>query len=236
MLGTLVNAVAIVAGGLTGLLFRKGIGPRYEESIRMALGLAVALVGAKGAILAESELLVLIFSLVIGTVIGEWLDIEGRMERLGKWLQDRLQRRMPGNKDGGNAGFSRAFVSATLLFCVGSMAIVGSLESGLSGTHQTLFAKASLDGLISVVFASSQGPGVLLSAAPVLLYQGSLTLAATLLKPLLTAVTVANMSAVGGLLIVVIGSNLLGITKIRAGNMLPAIFLPLVYQLLRQLF
>ncbi len=236
MLGTLVNAVAIVAGGLTGLLFRKGIGPRYEESIRMALGLAVALVGAKGAILAESELLVLIFSLVIGTVIGEWLDIEGRMERLGKWLQDRLQRRMPGNKDGGNAGFSRAFVSATLLFCVGSMAIVGSLESGLSGNHQTLFAKASLDGLISVVFASSQGPGVLLSAAPVLLYQGSLTLAATLLKPLLTAVTVANMSAVGGLLIVVIGSNLLGITKIRAGNMLPAIFLPLVYQLLRQLF
>lgn len=236
MLGTLVNAVAIVAGGLTGLLFRKGIGPRYEESIRMALGLAVALVGAKGAILAESELLVLIFSLVIGTVIGEWLDIEGRMERLGKWLQDRLQRRMPGNKDGGNTGFSRAFVSATLLFCVGSMAIVGSLESGLSGNHQTLFAKASLDGLISVVFASSQGPGVLLSAAPVLLYQGSLTLAATLLKPLLTAVTVANMSAVGGLLIVVIGSNLLGITKIRAGNMLPAIFLPLVYQLLRQLF
>ena len=236
MLGTLVNAVAIVAGGLTGLLFRKGIGPRYEESIRMALGLAVALVGAKGAILAERELLVLIFSLVIGTVIGEWLDIEGRMERLGKWLQDRLQRRMPGNKDGGNAGFSRAFVSATLLFCVGSMAIVGSLESGLSGNHQTLFAKASLDGLISVVFASSQGPGVLLSAAPVLLYQGSLTLAATLLKPLLTAVTVANMSAVGGLLIVVIGSNLLGITKIRAGNMLPAIFLPLVYQLLRQLF
>lgn len=236
MLGTLVNAAAIVAGGLIGLLFRKGIGPRYEESIRMALGLAVALVGAKGAILAESELLVLIFSLVIGTVIGEWLDIEGRMERLGKWLQDRLQRRMPGNKDGGNTGFSRAFVSATLLFCVGSMAIVGSLESGLSGNHQTLFAKASLDGLISVVFASSQGPGVLLSAAPVLLYQGSLTLAATLLKPLLTAVTVANMSAVGGLLIVVIGSNLLGITKIRAGNMLPTIFLPLVYQLLRQLF
>lgn len=236
MLGTLVNAAAIVAGGMIGLFFRTGIGPRYEESIRMALGLAVALVGAKGAILAESELLVLIFSLVIGTVIGEWLDIEGRMERLGKWLQDRLQRRMPGNKDGGNAGFSRAFVSATLLFCVGSMAIVGSLESGLSGNHQTLFAKASLDGLISVVFASSQGPGVLLSAAPVLLYQGSLTLAATLLKPLLTAVTVANMSAVGGLLIVVIGSNLLGITKIRAGNMLPAIFLPLVYQLLRQLF
>lgn len=232
MLGTLVNAVAIVAGGLIGLLFRKGIGPRYEESIRMALGLAVALVGAKGAILAESELLVLIFSLVIGTVIGEWLDIEGRMEAFGQWLQ----KQMPGGQNGGNASFGRAFVSATLLFCVGSMAIVGSLESGLSGNHQTLFAKASLDGMIAVVFASSQGPGVLLSAVPVLLYQGSLTMAATLLKPLLTAVTVANMSAVGGLLIVVIGINLLGITKIRVGNMLPAIFLPLLYQLLRQLF
>ncbi|MDO5674193.1 MAG: DUF554 domain-containing protein [bacterium] len=236
MLGTLVNAAAIVAGGLIGLFFRKGIGPRYEESIRMALGLATTLVGAKGAILAESELLVLIFSLVIGTVIGEWLDIEGRMEHFGKWLQQWLQRRMPGGKNGGNADFGRAFVSATLLFCVGSMAIVGSLESGLSGNHQTLFAKASLDGLISVVFASSLGPGVLLSALPVLLYQGSLTLAATLLKPLLTAVTVANMSAVGGLLIVVIGGNLLGVTKIRVGNMLPAIFLPLIYQLLRHLF
>lgn len=236
MLGTLVNAAAIVAGGLIGLFFRKGIGPRYQESIRMALGLATTLVGAKGAILAESELLVLIFSLVIGTVIGEWLDIEGRMEHFGKWLQQWLQRRMPGGKNGGNADFGRAFVSATLLFCVGSMAIVGSLESGLSGNHQTLFAKASLDGLISVVFASSLGPGVLLSALPVLLYQGSLTLAATLLKPLLTAVTVANMSAVGGLLIVVIGGNLLGVTKIRVGNMLPAIFLPLIYQLLRHLF
>ena len=232
MLGTLVNAVAIVAGGLIGLLFRSGIGPRYKKSIRMALGLAVALVGAKGAILAENELLVLIFSLVIGTVIGEWLDIEGRMERFGKWLQNR----MPGGQNGGNASFGSAFVSATLLFCVGSMAIVGSLESGLSGNHQTLFAKASLDGLIAVVFASSQGPGVLLSALPVLLYQGSLTMAATLLKPLLTAVTVANMSAVGGLLIVVIGINLLGITKIRVGNILPAIFLPLVYQVLRHIF
>lgn len=231
MLGTLVNALAIIAGGLIGLMFRKGIGPRYEESIRMALGLAVALVGAKGALLAENELLVLIFSLVIGTVIGEWLDIEGRLEHFGQWLQERMNR---GQKSGGNASFGRAFVSATLLFCVGSMAIVGSLESGLTGNHQTLFAKASLDGLISVVFASAQGPGVLLSAVPVLLYQGSITMAATLLKPLLTAATVANMSAVGGLLIVVIGINLLGITKIRVGNMLPAIFLPLIYQLLLQ--
>lgn len=231
MLGTLVNALAIIAGGLIGLMFRKGIGPRYEESIRMALGLAVALVGAKGALLAENELLVLIFSLVIGTVIGEWLDIEGRLERFGQWLQERMNR---GQKSSGNASFGRAFVSATLLFCVGSMAIVGSLESGLTGNHQTLFAKASLDGLISVVFASAQGPGVLLSAVPVLLYQGSITMAATLLKPLLTAATVANMSAVGGLLIVVIGINLLGITKIRVGNMLPAIFLPLIYQLLLQ--
>lgn len=174
----------------------------------------------------------MIFSLVIGTVIGEWLNIEGRLDHFGTWLQKRL----PRGKNNGTATFGRAFVSATLLFCMGSMAIVGSLESGLSGNHQTLFAKAALDGLISVVFASSQGAGVLLSALPVLLYQGSLTMAAALLKPLLTAVTVANMSAVGGLLIVVIGGNLLGITKIRVGNMLPAIFLPLIYQLLRQIF
>ncbi len=231
MLGTLVNALAIIAGGLIGLFFRKGIGPRYEESIRMALGLAVALVGIKGAILAESDLLVLIFSLVLGTVIGEWLDIEGHLHRFGEWLQKRI----PGKGAHGTSSFGRAFVSATLLFCVGSMAIVGSLESGLSGNHQTLFAKASLDGMIAVVFASSQGPGVLLSALPVLLYQGSITLAASLVKPLLTVATVANMSAVGGLLIAVIGINLLGITKIRVGNMLPAIFLPLLYQLLRQI-
>lgn len=242
MLGTIVNALAIVAGGLIGLFFRTGIGPRYEESIRMALGLAVALVGVRGA-LVGGDILVLIFSLVIGTVLGEWLDIEGRMHGFGQWLQARMASR---KKDGGESAsistatatstFGHAFVSASLLFCVGSMAIVGSLESGLSGNHQTLFAKASLDGLIAVVFASSLGAGVLLSALPVLLYQGSITMAATLLKPLLTAATVVNMSAVGGLLIVAIGMNLLGVTKIRVGNMLPAIFLPLLYQLLHQFF
>lgn len=227
MLGTIANALAIIVGGLIGLLFGKGIAEKYKQTILQGVALSVILVGWKSP-LAADQLLIVIVSMVAGATIGEGLNIEGRLERLGQWLEAWVS-------TGAGGGLARGFVTASLVFCVGSMAIVGSLESGLTGNHQTLFAKSILDGVISIVFASTMGAGVLFSSAAVFLYQGLITLAAVFLKPLLAAATVAQMTAVGGLLIVAIGLNMLGMVKIRVGNLLPAIFLPLVYHLLRPL-
>ena len=227
MLGTIVNATAIVVGSLLGLICNKGIPEQYKETILQGVGLSVILIGWKSAFLADN-LLVVILSIVVGGLLGEWLRIEGRLEGVGQWLEGRIAA-----KTGNTQSLARGFVTASLVYCVGSMAIVGSLESGLTGQHQTLFAKSILDGVISVVFASAMGIGVLFSSIAVLLYQGGLTLAAVLLKPLLSPLAVAQMTSVGGLLIVAIGLNMLGVVKIRVGNLLPAIFLPLVYHVLR---
>ncbi len=227
MLGTLVNTLAIIAGSLVGLLLRGGIPSQYKQTIIHAIGLAVILIGLKGALQTDAILLV-IFSMVIGTVLGELLRIEARLEGLGRWFEARLA-------NAGN-GIAKGFVTASLVYCVGSMAIVGSLESGLTGNHQTLFAKSVLDGVSSIIFASSLGAGVLLSAVSVLLYQGGLTLGAAFIKQFLVPETVTQMSAVGGLLIMAIGINLLEIQRIRVGNMLPAVFMPFFYFMLLQIF
>lgn len=229
MLGTIVNALAIVVGSLLGLMLQRGIPEQYQQTILQGIGLSVILIGWKSALLADN-LLVVICSIVIGAVLGEWLRIEGRLEGLGQWLEDRISARF-----GNTKSLARGFVTASLVYCVGSMAIVGSLESGLAGQHQTLFAKSVLDGVIAVVFTSAMGIGVLLSSFVVLLYQGILTQAAVLLKPLLAPMVVTQMTSVGGLLIVAIGLNTLGLIKIRVGNLLPAIFLPLIYHLCRSL-
>ena len=227
MLGTVVNALAIVAGGLVGLCCTRGIDDRYRQTVLQGLALCVLLIGGKSA-LSSDNLPVVILSLVVGGVIGEWLAIEARLESLGRWIEARFA---DGSAGGGD--FARGFVSASLVFCVGSMAVVGSLESGLAGNHRTLFAKAIIDGVAALIFASTLGRGVLFASVPVLVYQGAITLAAGLLRPLLTAAAVADMSAVGGLLIVAIGVNLLGIARIRVGNLLPAVFLPLAAHLVR---
>ena len=220
MLGTIVNCLAIIAGGLVGLLFKNGIPDRYNQTVMQAVGLAVLLVGLKTAIVSD-DLLVIIISLAIGALVGEWIGIEGRLEQLGKFLEKKCSK--------GSNGFAQGFVTASLIYCVGSMAIVGSLESGLSGNHATLFAKSCLDGIVSIILSSSLGMGVLFSAVPVLLYQGSITLLATVLKPLLVPAVIAQMSGVGGLLILGIGMNMLREKKIKVGNMLPAIFIPLIW-------
>jgi uncharacterized membrane protein YqgA involved in biofilm formation len=157
------------------------------------------------------------------------MKIEDRLETVGAYAEKRFSR-------SSNGGFSKGFVTASLVFCVGSMAIVGALESGLAGSHDTLFAKSLLDGITSVVFASTFGSGVIVSALPVLVYQGAITMGASLLKPFLTPGVIAQMSGVGGLLIAAIGINMLGLARIRVGNMLPAIFLPLFYFMAVQLF
>jgi uncharacterized membrane protein YqgA involved in biofilm formation len=227
LLGTVVNTLSIIVGSLVGLLLRGGIPERYSQMIMHAIGLAVVLIGLKTA-LETHAILVVILSLVIGSILGELLRIEDRLEQFGHWIGSRL------SKD--SKGIAKGFVSASLLYCVGAMAIVGAMESGLTGNHQTLFAKSILDGLGSVLFASTLGIGVLFSAVSVFVYQGFITLTASFLKQFLLPDVVSQMSAVGGLLIMAIGIGLLEIKKIKTGNIVPAIFIPLAYQMLKHLY
>jgi uncharacterized membrane protein YqgA involved in biofilm formation len=225
VLGTIVNAVAIIAGSLVGLSIGRGIPDGYKTTVIQAIGLAVLLVGLRSALRSDA-LLIVIVCMALGAVIGEWLRIEARLDQFGRWIENRLA--------GRGANIAKGFVTASLVYCVGSMAIVGSLESGLTGHHQTLYAKSLLDGITAIIFTATFGLGVAFSAASVFLYQGAITMAAAFIKPYLTPVVVDQMSAVGGLLIMGIGINLLEITKVRIGNMLPAIFLPLVYYMVRR--
>jgi len=227
LLGTIVNTLSIIVGSLVGLLLRGGIPERYSQIMMHAIGLAVVLIGLKTA-LETPAILVVILSLAIGSILGEFLRIEDRLEQFGDWLGRRL------SKD--SKGVAKGFVSTSLLYCVGAMAIVGAMESGLTGNHQTLYAKSILDGIGSVVFASTLGIGVLFSSVSVFVYQGFITLTASFLKQFLLPDVVSQMSAVGGLLIMAIGISLLEIKKIKIGNMLPAIFIPLAYQMLKHLY
>lgn len=230
MLGTIVNALAIIGGSLLGIIFSKGIPDSYKQNIMSGVGLSVMLIGIKSALSSDS-LMVVIFSIIIGAMIGEFLKIEQRLEDLGTFFERKISR-----KTGDSGSFARGFVTASLVFCVGSMAIVGALESGLTSNHQTLFAKSILDGVTSIIFASSMGIGVMFSSIPVFLYQGLITITAVFMKSFLVPETISQMTSVGGLLILAIGMNLLGITKIRIGNLLPGMFLPLIYFAISQLF
>jgi uncharacterized membrane protein YqgA involved in biofilm formation len=224
--GTLVNILAIIAGSLVGLAFKGGIPLHYQQTVMQAIGLAVVLIGMTGA-LKTQDILVVIFSLAIGALAGEWLRIEARLNQMGKWLESRFAQ--------SEGGIAKGFVTASLIYCVGSMAIVGAMESGLTGNHQTLYAKSVLDGISAIIFASTLGSGVSFSAISVGVYQGILTLSAVLIKPYLVPQVVDQMSSVGGILIMGIGLNLLEIKKIHVGNMLPAIFMPLIYYVIQQM-
>ena len=230
MLGTLVNSLAIIAGSLVGLLFSRGIPEKYKEILLSGVSLSVILIGIKSA-LGSDHVMVVIFSMVFGGLIGEGINIEGKLERLGRFLERRIS-----SASSDTSSFGRGFVTASLVFCVGSMAIVGALESGLTGNHQTLMAKSVLDGVISIVFASTMGLGVMFSSFAVFLYQGAITMAAMLMKSYLVPETISQMSAVGGLLIMSIGMNMLKITAIRVGNLIPAIFLPLMFFIAKSMF
>lgn len=226
MTGVLVNVVAIIVGSILGLVFKKFIKPSYKETIMNGLALTVLIMGIMNVI-DSNQYLIVIISIVLGSLIGELLDIEGKINSLTDALSRVLGR---GNSE--NSTFSEAFVTTTLIFCVGAMAILGSLESGLLGNHDTLFAKSLLDGIASIIFASTLGIGVMFSALVVFFYQGAIVLGATLLKDLLTPEMITEISAVGGILIIAIALNILEIKKIKIGNMLPAIVIPVIYFLL----
>lgn len=224
ILGTIVNSLAILAGSLIGLVFAKHIKQNYSEIMLKAVSLTIVLIGISNA-LKTKNLMVVIFSMVIGSIIGEFLNIEGRLDKLGETIEGKFK--------GGNNNISKGFVTSSLVYCIGSMAIIGALESGLTGNHQTLFAKSTLDGISAIVFSSSLGVGVALSSISVFLYQGSITILSSMLSNVLVPSVIAEMSATGGLLILGLGFNMLEFNRIKVGNMLPAIFMPLLFYILQ---
>lgn len=223
MLGTIVNSVAIIIGAIAGVLLKSGIKDKYKETIMQGISLTVFIIGIMGAIKSENILLV-IGSIVVGAIIGEALNIEGALDRLGNFLQNKI--------GGSSSGFSKGFVTTSLIYCVGAMAIVGSLESGLQGNYETLFAKSILDGIYSIIFGSTLGIGVAFSSVSVFVYQGTITILSSFIKDFLTPEVIREMSAVGGVLIMGLGLSMLEIKKIKVGNMLPAVFIPLLYYVL----
>jgi uncharacterized protein len=212
--GTVVNVAAIGAGALIGRYTGRFIPNRMRQTVMAGLGLAVLLIGLQLALKSRQPMIV-IGSLILGGVLGEILQIEARLESFGLWLQGRFA---------GAGNIAEGFVAASLLYCVGAMAIMGALQDGYSGTPTILYAKAALDGVASIALASTLGIGVFFSALPVLIYQGGITIAAESARSLLTETVVLEMNAVGGLLIVAIGFDLVGIKRLPVGNMLPAVF------------
>lgn len=219
--GTIVNSLAIVAGTVVGLLLGRFIPERISDAISKGVALCVLYIGVDGMLAGENTL-VAIISIVIGAITGELLRLDDRIHDLGDWVE----RRFAGKKAKGSV--SEGFVSASLLFCVGAMAVMGSLDSGLLRDHSTLYAKSTLDGITSIVYASTMGFGVALSAVPIFLYQGAIALCASFIEPFLTAAVIAEMKCVGSILIVGLSLNLLGLTKIKVMNYVPAVFLPIL--------
>lgn len=217
LLGPAVNGLSIIVCALVGRFLLKGISGRFEDIINKALGLSILFIGISGS-LQNQRVMLLILSMVLGSVLGELLDIDRAMYRFGKWIEQRL--------GFGEGSFAIGFVNASVIFCTGSMAVVGGMNSGLMDNHEMLFAKAILDGVISIILASSLGFGVACSAIPVFLYEGAIVICAGLVKNMLTDQIITEMSAAGSLVIAAIGINFLLDRKIKVANMIPAIFMP----------
>jgi len=240
-LGTIVNCGTVAVGTTLGLFLKGGLPKRFEKTIMSALALCAFFIGIGGVL---SQMLVfedgafstrytmlMVLCLAIGAMIGEAHDIERRLEGIGEWFK----RRIP-TKGDSSSTFVEAFVSASLLFCVGAMSIVGAMEDGLNGNPSILFAKSVMDGVASVVFTASLGAGVYLSILAVLVYQGGITLLAGFIRPFLSDLLIGQMSCIGSVLIFAIGFNLLDSKKIKVGNLLPAMFLPILFLWLKGLF
>lgn len=220
MLGTIVNTIAVLVGGCIGLLLKKGLPQRLADTLMKALGLCTLFIGITGVMSGKRTLLI-ILSMVIGTLIGEGIDLDRRLNTLGRFLENKCKR------GDGKTTIAEGFVSASLLFCVGAMTIVGTLQSGLTGSHIMLFTKSMLDCVAAMIFASTLGIGVLFAAAFVFVYQGAITLFAQWVAPFLSDAVVNEMTVTGSLVIIGLGINMLGLAKLRVINFVPAIFLPI---------
>ena len=230
-LGTLINAAAIVAGGLLGRLFGRRLKDRFQSTLNMACGISVLFIGAGGALegilqirdgsLVSGQSMLIVGCLTLGALLGEWIDLEDRFERFGEWLKLKT-----GNED--ERGFVDAFVTASLTVCIGAMAIVGAIEDGMFGDYSILATKAVLDLIIILVMSCSMGKGCAFSAIPVVILQGSVTLLARFLRPVMTDAALANLSLIGSILIFCVGLNLVWGKKVRVANLLPSIVLAVI--------
>jgi len=238
-LGTFVNVIMVLVGGAAGLVLKRFLSPRITDTITHGIGLAVVIVGIIGTLSAAFTIidgsiytqftLLMIISLAVGALVGELINIESKLNSFAKLCEKHFA-----PKDG-SSSFTQGFVTASLIFCVGAMAIIGAMEDGINQNPDILFAKSALDAVIAMVLASVLGVGVLFSAFAVLVYQGLLTLLATFIAPYMNDELITQMSLVGSVLSVGIGFNLLKITNIRLGNMLPAIFVPVAYYLITRI-
>ena len=223
-IGTLVNAGAIIVGSILGILLKGGIPERVQNIIYTAVGVAVMFIGITGVINNQGDSMLLVLSLVIGGVIGELCKLDEHMESLG----EKIKKRFIKENAAGSATFVEGFVSSTLLFCVGAMAIVGSLNDGMLHDPSMLFTKAILDGITSIILAASLGVGVAFSAIPILIYQGILTVLSSILSGFFTETLIRNMSFVGNVIIFCIGLNFLFPKKVKTINFAPALFMPII--------
>lgn len=222
MLGTLVNAAAVLGGSLIGLFFKRGINEKYSDMVMKGLGMCTIYIGIDGA-LSGTNPLIAVISMLLGGLLGTLLDLTGRLERLGDRLQARFKK-----DDTDGTSFGQGFVTASLLNCVGAMAVLGALNDGLMGDHSLLFTKAALDFVPAIVMAASLGAGVCFSALAILVYQGAISIFASFAAPLLSEVVIAEMSCVGNILIIGLGLNILGVTKLKVMDYMPAMFIAIL--------
>ena len=231
-LGTIINTAAIILGGLMGGVFGKRLTERYQDTLMKACGLCVIFLGIAGTLekmfsvqgekIVSGGTMMMIASFAIGALVGEWLNIEHHMNRFGEWLKVK-------SGNGKDKIFVDAFVTASLTVCVGAMAIVGSIQDGILGDYNTLLMKAILDFVIICVMTASMGKGCTFSAIPVAVFQGSITLLARGIEPIMTEAALDNLSLVGSMLIFCVGVNLVGGKKFKVANMLPAIIIAVVW-------
>lgn len=224
MLGVLVNTAAVLAGGTLGLLLKRGIPEKISDTLMKGIALCTICIGIAGVIKGENTL-IMILSVVLGGLIGGLLNLDGLLNRFSQFLEKKVQGKQ---KKNGGVSIAQGFISGSLLFCVGAMTIVGSLNAGLSGDNEMLYAKSLLDLISSCVLAATLGAGVLFSAAFVLLFQGAIALAASFAAPYLADSVITEMTCAGSVLILGLGLNLLHITDIKVANYLPAVFLPIL--------
>ena len=230
MIGVIVNTLTVIIGSLTGLIFRKGIPARFTDALMLGIGLCTIYIGIAGALKGENTL-ILIGSIVLGAIAGTYLDADGKLNSLGGYIGSRFK-----NAGDGASRIAEGFVTASLLFCMGAMTIVGSLNAGLTGDNTMIFTKSLLDLFSSAILSASLGIGVLFSAAFVFLFQGLIVLLARFIAPLLTESAIAEMTCAGSVLIIALGLNLIGLTKIKVADYLPAIIIAPVLCLIASLF
>lgn len=230
MLGVIINVITVILGSSIGLLFKKGIPERVNSAAMIGIGVCNIYIGVSGSLCGEN-VLIIIASVVLGAVIGTLLNIDGAINQLAIRAEKRFK------KEGQGISLAEGFVTATLLFCVGSMTVTGSIQSGLTGDNSIIITKAAMDFVSSMMLSSSLGFGVLFSCISVLVIQGGLVLGAGLISPLMSTGAINEMTCVGSILIIMIGTNLMGITKIKVSDYLPAIILaPVIYNIIALIF